>query len=76
VIFDDAFDDLVASLRRVGQIAVNDMRGEDSLDTCAHVEHMMRAVLHAHRARGDVAATARSKNVIHVDITNLECHDE
>lgn len=76
MISDDDFDDMVASLQRVGQIAVNDMHGEDSLDTCAHVEHMMRAVLHAHRARGDVAATAPSKNRIHVDITNLECHDE
>lgn len=60
-----------ANLRSAGQDAVNDMMGEDANDTCAHVETTMLAVLAAHGVSGNVMATARDKNVYHVEVTEL-----
>ncbi len=64
-------DDLEARLRVAGQGAVNAMVGEDPLDTCAHVEATLLAVLAAHMVTGDVIATVRGFGVIHVELTEL-----
>lgn len=67
----DAPNDLETYLRVAGQRAVNDMVGEDALDTCAHVESTMLAVLAKHGVTGNIVATARGVNLYHVELTEL-----
>jgi len=63
--------DLEACLRVAGQCAVNDMMHEDAMDTCAHVETAMLAILSKHGVTGNVVATSRGGGLYHVDVTDL-----
>jgi hypothetical protein len=47
------------------------MMGEDAMDTCAHVESTMLAVLAKHGVAGNVVATAQGGGVYHVELTDL-----